>query len=202
MDAFVVKTRDPKANDKSKCSTKTTVMERHAQFPKETHVAGQKLFCTSCNLVLDHTRKSSVSSHLGSGKHKQKRDLTEKSNQPAKKQRVLTESSSSVPSTIASQERNELCMEWVAMLAAANIPLSKTDHPAVRDFLHKKVVNGGAIPHRKQLQECYLEREYSKRKEEVKLLLKGKAVSIMTDEMSDDNGRWVKSYYHLQCNLI
>ncbi|GFN81269.1 CGG triplet repeat-binding protein 1 [Plakobranchus ocellatus] len=56
-------------------------------------------------------------------------------------------------------------MEWVAMLAAANIPPSKTDHHAVRDFLHKRVVIGGAIPHRKQLQECYLEREYSKRKE-------------------------------------
>ncbi|GFO12839.1 integrator complex subunit 9, partial [Plakobranchus ocellatus] len=102
MDAFVVKTRDLKANDKSKCSTKTVVMDRHAQFPKETHVAGQKLFCTSCNLV-DQTRKSSVSSHLGSGNHKLKRDLTEKSNQPAKKQCVLTESSSSVPSTVASQ---------------------------------------------------------------------------------------------------
>ncbi|GFO24473.1 hypothetical protein PoB_005097800 [Plakobranchus ocellatus] len=35
MNAFVVKVRDPKANEKSKCGTKTTVMERHAEFPKE-----------------------------------------------------------------------------------------------------------------------------------------------------------------------
>ncbi|GFN81065.1 polyprotein [Plakobranchus ocellatus] len=49
MDMFVVKARDPKANEKSKCGTKTTVMEQHAQFPKEMHVSGRKLLCVTCN---------------------------------------------------------------------------------------------------------------------------------------------------------
>lgn len=77
------------------------------------------------------------------------------------------------------------------MLAAANIPLSKTDHPAVREFLLKRVTGGGAIPQSKQLQETYLEREVTKRIDEVKDAIKGKPVAIMTDEMSDANGRLV-----------
>lgn len=76
------------------------------------------------------------------------------------------------------------------MCAAANIPLSKTDHPAVQEFLKNRVLNGGSIPHSKQLQECYLEREYDTRVEEIKEKLKDKKVAIITDEMSDDNSRY------------
>ncbi|GFO05366.1 CGG triplet repeat-binding protein 1 [Plakobranchus ocellatus] len=74
------------------------------------------------------------------------------------------------------------------MCATANIPLSKIDHLAVQEFLRKRVLNGGFIPHFKQLQECYLERDYNKRLED---MLKGKPVAIITDEMSDDNCRFV-----------
>ncbi|GFO26219.1 CGG triplet repeat-binding protein 1 [Plakobranchus ocellatus] len=66
MDAFVVKATDPKANEKSKRGMEKTVMERHAQFPEEMRVSGQKLICTTSNLVLEHKKKSSVSSHLSS----------------------------------------------------------------------------------------------------------------------------------------
>ena len=72
MDSFVVRVSDGDRQKiekavglpKSKSGTKTTTKERHAQFPRETHVAGEKLFCTICNVVLDHTRKSSVASHI------------------------------------------------------------------------------------------------------------------------------------------
>ena len=80
------------------------------------------------------------------------------------------------------------------MLAAANIPLSKSDHPAVRAFLLKRVGNGGSIPHAKQLQECYLQREMQTRMDSVKLLLKDKPVSVMMDAMSDSNGRCMKLF--------
>ena len=46
------------------------------------------------------------------------------------------------------------------MLASANIPLQKTDHPAVRDFLQKRVINGGAVPGANQLRDVYLDRDY------------------------------------------
>lgn len=77
------------------------------------------------------------------------------------------------------------------MLAAANIPLSKTDHPAVRQFLLRRVQNGGAIPQVKQLQEYYLQCEKSKTVKEGKELVIGKPLAIITDETSDANGRYV-----------
>ena len=77
------------------------------------------------------------------------------------------------------------------MFAAANIPLSKVDHPAVRNFLQTRVENGGAIPQAHQLQECYLKREFANKKEVVFEKVVNKPVAIICDEMSDDVGRWV-----------
>ena len=62
MDRFVVK-KDPK------CGRHTTASERHREFKSWTHVSGQILFCTPCNIVLDHKRKSSVEIHSKSQKH-------------------------------------------------------------------------------------------------------------------------------------
>lgn len=79
----------------------------------------------------------------------------------------------------------------MSVFAAANIPLSKIDHPAVRSFLHNRVENGGAIPKAKQLQECYLVREVKDKKDEVLQKVADKPVAIICDEMSDDIGRYV-----------
>ncbi|GFO18988.1 CGG triplet repeat-binding protein 1 [Plakobranchus ocellatus] len=168
----------------SRAPTKVTPKERQLQFSTSTHVSGDKLFCSTCNVVLDHTRKSTVDGHMTSSKHKSMKT----DGRPLKRQRTIQDSQ---PGTIASEERTELCNEWVSMLCAANIPLSKTDHPAVREFLRKRVVNGGSIPHHQQLQRCYLERETVNRVREVMDCLKGKPVSLSTDEMSDANGRYV-----------
>ncbi|XP_034624005.1 EF-hand calcium-binding domain-containing protein 11 isoform X4 [Trachemys scripta elegans] len=54
---------------------------------------------------------------------------------------------------------------WVKTLAGANIPLSKTDHPLVREFLDSRVRNGGTNLSRTQLTETYLPEVYRKEKE-------------------------------------
>ena len=59
----------------------------------------------------------------------------------------------------------------------------------MRNFLHKRVENGGAIPRAKQLQECYLMRELADKKDEVIRNVRDKPVAIICDEMSDDAGR-------------
>ena len=41
-------------------------------LPFSCYLDGDKLFCTTCNVVLDYTRKSSVDSHMLSVKHKSK----------------------------------------------------------------------------------------------------------------------------------
>ena len=92
-------------------------------------------------------------------------------------------------------ERNKVCLAWVEALSACNIPLSKTDNPAMRRFLQNHVVNGGAIPMAQSLQRHYLEELYTQKREEIKLYVQGKSLAIMTDEMSDANGRYVGVHF-------
>ena len=63
----------PKSKSKSnkpKMPTKTSAKKRHWEYQKQTFVDSRSglLFCKACNIVLDHTRKSSVDVHLKSNK--------------------------------------------------------------------------------------------------------------------------------------
>lgn len=52
---------------------KTTARDRLRSYPKGTlHEDDGLLFCSTCNVVLDHTRKSSIDKHLESATHVQK----------------------------------------------------------------------------------------------------------------------------------
>ncbi|GFO41299.1 CGG triplet repeat-binding protein 1 [Plakobranchus ocellatus] len=155
---------------KAKSARLVTAHQRHSKNPFWTHVSGSKLFCTPCNKVIDHLRKSSVDSHRKSADHRSKEDKMKEAQgsdggEAVKKQRTL-DSAMNKPS-VSTQARNDICNELVSVFAAANIPLSKVDHPAVRDFLQTRVENGGAIPQAHQLQDCYLKGEFSNKKEQV-----------------------------------
>uniref|UniRef100_A0A8C4YJK5 ubiquitinyl hydrolase 1 n=1 Tax=Gopherus evgoodei TaxID=1825980 RepID=A0A8C4YJK5_9SAUR len=91
--------------------------------------------------------------------------------------------------TPAERERVEICTAWVKTLAGANIPLSKTDHPLVGEFLDIRVQNGGAIPGRTQLTETYVPEVYLKEKENLKLKLKDKKITVIFVECCHDEAR-------------
>ncbi|XP_029462051.1 CGG triplet repeat-binding protein 1 [Rhinatrema bivittatum] len=91
----------------------------------------------------------------------------------------------------AEKERVDICKAWVKTLAGANIPLSKIEHPLVREFLNSRVRNGGAIPGRTQLTETYLPEVYHEEKEKLQLMLKDQKVAIIFDETCDDDARSV-----------
>jgi hypothetical protein len=93
--------------------------------------------------------------------------------------------------TATQQERIEVCHDWVNMCVSANIPLFRTDHPPVRNFLLTRVRNGGAIPGGQQLQENYLADLYRIERDKLKALLKDEYVAVIFDEMSDAEGRFV-----------
>eukprot|EP00063_Salmo_salar_P066936 XP_014041771.1 PREDICTED: CGG triplet repeat-binding protein 1 [Salmo salar] len=93
--------------------------------------------------------------------------------------------------TVASAERIKICEDWVHTCTAVNMPLSKSDHSSMRQFLKEKVINGGAIPGYHQLQEKYLGDVYLKVKEELKQHLAGKPVAVIFDKTPDVEGRCV-----------
>lgn len=77
------------------------------------------------------------------------------------------------------------------MCAEANIPLSKTDCPSVRNFLMKHVMNGGAIPKQSQLREKYVPELYQQETQTLKNNLEQKPVAVIFDETPDPQGRCV-----------
>ncbi|GFO50001.1 CGG triplet repeat-binding protein 1 [Plakobranchus ocellatus] len=77
---------------KAKCARLVTAHQRHSEYPLWTHVSGSKLFCTPCNKMIDHLRKSSVDSHRKSADHRSKEDKMKEAQcggETVKKQRTL-----------------------------------------------------------------------------------------------------------------
>ena len=80
--------------------------ERANQFPGTTYEDGGKLFCVACNLVLDHTRKSSIDTHMATSKHLAKIEQKTTSDTGCKKQKTLTTCFKTA--TVAQVERVEV----------------------------------------------------------------------------------------------
>ena len=142
------------------------------------------LFCSKCNIVVDHVRKSVIDKHLESATHK------EKLNQAMKHGKQKTIKTAFECKTGPQVEKVKVCQEWIKACTAANVPLHKDDNPVMRKFLHTRVVNGGAIPKALQLRDYYLFDVYEVEKAELKKMVKGKNVALIVDELSDE-GRYV-----------
>lgn len=49
--------------------TKITAKDHEKQYPGILHESGGKLFCTACNIVVEHKRKSSIDKLFATAKH-------------------------------------------------------------------------------------------------------------------------------------
>jgi len=76
MDQFVVKTQTVslKPKTRSHFPENITANDRARNYPEGTfHVDDGRLFCSSCNLVVDHLQKFVVDKYLEGASHKWKR---------------------------------------------------------------------------------------------------------------------------------
>lgn len=64
IDSFAVKQIDPHHLPKN-----ITACDRAKMYPNQLHESGGKLFCTVCNVVIDHMRVFAVKQHLLTKKH-------------------------------------------------------------------------------------------------------------------------------------
>ena len=184
MDKFVVQklSQVPHPKTKSHLSVNIDAKQRASKYPSGTfHVDDGLLFCSKCNVVVDHVRKSTVDDHLKSKSHAKAISF-------GKQQSVKTALKFS---NNAKAEKIKVCQEWIYACTAANIPLLKSDNAYLREFLTTRVKNDGAIPGSSQLRDEYLLDVYVVEKEELKQKFNGKKVAILTDELSDDEGRYV-----------
>ena len=186
MKKFVVRRPNVSVQSKrrSHLAVNVTADERTRKYPPGTfHMDDGLMFCSSCNIVVDHIRKSAVDKHLESVTHTRKADKRE-----GKKQHTLKTVLNC--KTTAQEEKIKTCHEWIKVCAAANIPLHKSDNPEMRRFLQSRVVNGGAIPKSSQLRDYYLFDVYQTEKSQLKEMLQNKKVALIVDELSDDEGRY------------
>ena len=163
-----------------------TAADRVRKYPKGTlHADDGLLFCSTCNIVIDHLRKHKIDKHLESASHIRK---VHSQNSLGKQQTLKT---SFECKTTPHIEKVKICQAWIKACCAANIPLHKSDNKELRNFLQSKVSNGGAIPKCSQLRDYYLFDVYEVEKAELKKHFKGKNVALIVDELSDDEGRYV-----------
>ncbi|KAH1184911.1 hypothetical protein KIL84_012852, partial [Mauremys mutica] len=54
----------------SKTAENISALHHAKQYPKQLHADGGKLFCTTCNVKLYHTRKFSINVHLNFDWHR------------------------------------------------------------------------------------------------------------------------------------
>ena len=135
---------------------KVTAAQRALEFGKANFYAdGGKLFCRSCNIVVDHFRKNTVDKHVNSKKHVEKA-LKKPTVDENRNLRIQTLKTVVNARTDAEYARKELAIDLSEALLAANIPLEKLDHPAIRRFLEDKVPGSGSIPQASSVRRWYL----------------------------------------------
>ncbi|XP_067890507.1 CGG triplet repeat-binding protein 1-like [Heterodontus francisci] len=109
------------------------------------HAVGGILFCTSCNVSLDHTRRSTVQRHLESKSHRSREYPTPHCWKMNTQKKIII-SPLFEKSTESSENRQLVTMELVDTFASSKIPLEKLDHPKLRVFIQRNVQNGDCLP--------------------------------------------------------
>ena len=109
MDKFVVKT--PSASSKPKTRShlpvNITANDRARNYPEGTfHVDDGRLFCSSCNVVVDHLRKFVVDKHLEAASHKRNAERKDGGKQQTLKTVINCK-------TVAQIEKVRICHEWI-----------------------------------------------------------------------------------------
>ena len=122
-----------------KNAVNVSCVDRAKQYPPGTlHVDGDKLFCTACNVTLDHSRKGTIDRHLETPSHSNKRKAAEKVGESATK-RQCTIIGAFKRQTESRDSRNAAVFELVEAFTLANIPLNKLDHPKLHEYLQVRV---------------------------------------------------------------
>lgn len=175
-----------------KAAVNISCADRVKQYPKGTlHADGGLLFCSSCNVTLDHTRKGTIDKHLGSKTHVA--IIGRRKEEPEKvTQKQISVATAFQKGTAARDARNVAQFELVEAFAAANIPMTKLDHPKIREYLCKNVANLGQLPQSTTLRRQILPKVFEVAEQEIRERVSAAtSITVVTDEASDSQDRYV-----------
>ncbi|KAJ8401709.1 hypothetical protein AAFF_G00376800 [Aldrovandia affinis] len=157
---------------------RVTLSERVEQYPKGTLFEdGKNVFCKTCNLTVDHTRKIAVDRHLLSQRHLKRKAENEGE----------VEATDSQRGSESAERRGSVVYDLTHAFVCANIPLEKVDNPALRAFLKKHVTNGGAIPTASQLRKEYLPKVVESHKNQLQAVIQSAVTDSNNHIVSQQN---------------
>lgn len=136
-----------------------------------------QLFCTYCSTYVNSDRRSLVLQHINTTKHQ--RLSNRSSSQPLIKETV--------------NKQQVFCNDIASMLVEADIPVSKLDHPAVRQFFAKYVQHN--LPSESTIRKNYIPKLYDEKVQEMRQALVDKYIWIAVDETTDVCGRCVTNVF-------
>ncbi|MGH0161257.1 UNVERIFIED_CONTAM: hypothetical protein FKN15_055736, partial [Acipenser sinensis] len=142
--------------------------DRVQTYEKGTlHADGRILFCSICNVSLDHLRKGTIDKHLDSAMHKNKKmKLEVQARQLRNKQVTIT--GLFKKSTERGETRYVNTFELVEDFSATNIPIQGLVNEILQRFLMKTIPNCGAVPNSDTLRREHLPEAYAAHEEYLK----------------------------------
>ncbi|XP_003738463.1 uncharacterized protein LOC100903106 [Galendromus occidentalis] len=184
----------------AKRSQHVTPKMRQEEFPDgKFHASGDRLYCSSCNIAVDHRRKDTCSKHLETATHKKKeRSHQESLAKRAKLQVNLVEAFGQMSQ--GGIEKQTTLVSLVEAFCAANIPLHTLDNSKLRSFLESNVKNCGIIPSACNLRRNYLPRAFEAHVKHLKQLLEEtRSLALVCDETTDAEDRYVLNVLAIPC---
>ena len=164
------------------------LLRRYCALSNALKVTSGILFCKICECKVSHEKKSHVSQHLESEKHRRNEQL----------QRSHTQSNITFPVDSRAEK-------WALALAQAGVPFSKFENKEFKSFLEKEL--GYKLPSESVLRKHYLEQAFERKRQEMVDLLKNEKFYIIFDETKNKKmenvtrwGTWVKCGIYLGKN--
>ena len=166
MDKFLTKKN-------SLTAVKIKAADRVRKYLEGTlHADDGLLFCSTCNVVIDHLRKHKIDKHPESFYH------TLKVKTSVWKQQTLKTALNC--KTAPQVEKVKTGQSWIKACCAANTPLLKSGNKDMANFRQSKDANGDAIQKCSQLRVMTFF---------LKKIVKDRNLALIVDELGADEGR-------------
>jgi hypothetical protein len=158
--------------------SKVTAEARAPEYVPEHQLTVNKkhqLLCKCCNVIVDHTRKSSVDNHIKSQMHRRAMS------------RALNQQTAQAGSGLTKERFHQ---DLLLAFASANIPLHKLQFNQFKFILNKYMLPEFQLPSSTTVR-GQLEPVFAKHLQKTSDLLKTKKLAIITDESTDMMQRYV-----------
>ncbi|XP_003737506.1 CGG triplet repeat-binding protein 1-like [Galendromus occidentalis] len=187
-------------NKCKKLAKNVTPSSRAKQFEREMfHVVGELMFCSACNVPVDHLRMNSCEKHQTTSLHQQKKESRQS---PGDKRKKLQ---AAVVDLLGNQTKEKLqrkieMIDLVSVLCSSNIPLHVLDRAPLRTYLEANLSGMGAIPSSRNLRRNYLPKLFELHVKDLKELLEqSESVALVCDETTDVEDRYVINLLVVPC---